>query len=78
MIKASIGKLRINFNPVEMARKSGFALLGFSAEVALLLKELPFYHKDPFDRMLIAQSLADNYPLMTGDPKISRYSCKTI
>ena len=78
MIKTSLGKLQIDFNPVEMARESGFALLGFSAEAALLLRDLPFHHKDPFDRMLIAQSLADNYPLMTGDPKISQYSCKTI
>jgi PIN domain nuclease of toxin-antitoxin system len=78
MIKTSLGKLQIDFNPVEMASESGFALLGFSAEVALLLKNLPFHHKDPFDRMLIAQSLADNYPLMTGDPKISRYGCRTI
>ena len=78
MIKTSIGKLEINFNPVEMAKESGFALLSFSSESALLLKDMPFHHKDPFDRMLIAQSLADNYPIMTQDPKIAQYSCQVF
>ena len=78
MIKTSIGKLEINFNPVDMAKESGFALLDFSSESALLLKDMPFHHKDPFDRMLIAQSLADNYPIMTQDPKIAQYSCQVF
>ena len=76
MIKTSIGKLEINFNPVDMAKESGFALLDFSAKSALLLKDMPFHHKDPFDRMLIAQSLAENYLIMTDDPKIAQYSCQ--
>ena len=76
MIKASLEKLQINFNPVDMAKESGFALLDFSAEAALLLKDMPFHHKDPFDRMLIAQSIADNYPIMSEDPKIALYDCR--
>lgn len=78
MIKASIGKLQIDFNPLELAEKSGFTLLDFSAEAALLLKEMPFHHKDPFDRMLIAQSLTENFPLMTEDPKIAMYDCQVL
>ena len=78
MIKTSIGKLEINFNPVDMAKESGFALLDFSAASALLLKDMPFHHRDPFDRMLIAQCLADNYPIMTDDLKITRYSCQVF
>ncbi len=76
MIKASIGKLQIDFDPVELAIESGFELLDFSATDALLLKELPFHHKDPFDRMLIAQSIANRYPIMTDDKKIKLYTCK--
>ena len=75
MIKASIGKLQIDFDPVALARESGFELLSFSPEAALLLKDLPFHHKDPFDRMLISQSIADNCPIMTYDPKIAMYKC---
>ncbi len=78
MIKASVGKLQVDFNPVEMAQESGFELLGFSAEAALLLKDMPFHHKDPFDRMLVAQALADNYSLMTDDPKIAQYACQLL
>jgi PIN domain nuclease of toxin-antitoxin system len=78
MIKTSIGKLAIDFDPVRMAGESGFALLDFSAEAALLLKDMPFHHRDPFDRMLIAQSMAENYPLMTDDPKIMSYRCRVI
>ena len=78
MIKTSIGKLEINFDPVEMAKKSGFALLDFSSEAALLLKNLPFHHRDPFDRMLIVQSLSSNYPIMTQDPKFAQYGCRVI
>lgn len=78
MIKASVEKLKIDFDPVVMAKKSGFLLLDFSAEAALLLKDMPFYHKDPFDRMLIAQSITDNYPIMTEDPKIALYNCQVL
>lgn len=75
MIKASIGKLDVTFDPVAVAKESGFAILNFKAEAALLLKDLPFHHKDPFDRMLIAQSIADGYPIMTEDRKIKMYNC---
>ncbi len=78
MIKASLKKLRMGFNPLEMATESGFGLLDFKPEAALLLKDMPFYHKDPFDRMLVAQSIADNYPIMTEDPKIALYNCRVI
>ena len=78
MIKASLGKLRINFDPVELAQQSGFELLDFSGNDALPLKDLPFYHRDPFDRMLISQSLTTRYPIMTDDRKIKLYKCRTI
>ena len=78
MIKVSIGKIKIDFNPLDIAKESGFALLDFSSEAALLLKEMPFHHKDPFDRMLIAQSIASNFPIMTDDAKIALYSCRVI
>jgi len=77
-IKASIGKLQINFDPVDMAGQSGFDLLDFSGGDALLLKDMPFHHRDPFDRMLIAQSISRNYSIMTDDAKFSLYGCKLI
>ncbi len=78
MIKSSIGKLQVNFDPVEIAEQSGFELLDFSARDAMPLKGMPFHHKDPFDRMLIAQSIARGIPMMTNDKKFSLYDCKVF
>lgn len=77
-IKSSIGKLRLDFDPVDLAKKSGFDLLPFLAEEALYLKDLHFHHRDPFDRMLIAQSIATAYPIMTDDAQFQSYECKLI
>ena len=78
MIKSSVGKLDINFDPEAMARQSGFELLDFSANDALPLQELPFHHKDPFDRMLIAQGVARDYHIMTQDLQFGMYGCKLL
>ena len=75
MIKASIGKLKVNFDPIEMAEKTGFELLSFTAQDANLLKDMPFHHKDPFDRMLIAQSIANKIHIVSEDSKFRRYDC---
>ena len=48
------------------------------AERARTLKDLPFHHRDPFDRMLVAQSLALDIPLMTDDGKLAPYGCRLI
>ena len=50
-----------------IAEKSGFELLDFSANDALLLKDLPFHHRDPFDRMLIAQARYRELSIATQD-----------
>lgn len=78
MIKHSIGKFKVTFNPIEMAEKIGLEILSFSGEEAMVLKELPFHHKDPFDRMLIAQSMTNKLILMSDDSKFQLYECKTI
>lgn len=78
MIKASVGKLDIDFDPLVIARESGFEMLDFKGEDALLLKELPFYHRDPFDRMLIAQGIQNRIKIMTGDPKFRAYECQLV
>ncbi len=43
-----------------------------------LLRELPDHHKDPFDRLLIAQARAESLVLVTADPAIRRYSVRTM
>ncbi|MHC4874583.1 MAG: type II toxin-antitoxin system VapC family toxin [Planctomycetota bacterium] len=78
MIKSSIGKFKVNFDPVETAIQSGFEMLDFSCSDALPLKDLPFHHKDPFDRMLIAQSISNKCYIMSDDEKFKDYKCKLI
>ena len=78
MIKASLGKLKIDFDPVTYIEKTGFQSMDFSANDAVLLKDLPFHHKDPFDRMLIAQSIAQKTRIMSDDRKFSMYDCELI
>jgi PIN domain nuclease of toxin-antitoxin system len=78
MIKSSVGKLSIEFDPIEMVAESGFELLDFTALDAVLLKTMPDHHRDPFDRMLIAQSMANKARLMTEDIKFKPYDCKLL
>jgi PIN domain nuclease of toxin-antitoxin system len=78
MIKHSTGKIEIKFDPVEMADKMGIEILSFSGEEAMVLRDLPFHHRDPFDRMLIAQCMTNKLALMSDDSKFSKYDCKII
>ena len=78
MIKASLDKLRFDHDVIACAERLGFEPLDFSAQDAALLKDLPFRHRDPFDRMLVAQSLARNIRLMSDDRRLAEYDCSLI
>jgi PIN domain nuclease of toxin-antitoxin system len=76
MIKQSLNKIEINFDPLEMASEMGLEMLSFSGDDAMVLGKLPFHHKDPFDRMLIAQAITNKLLLMSDDSKFQPYDCK--
>ena len=78
MIKHSMGKIDIEFDPLEMARKMGLEILNFSGTEAMVLGKLPFHHKDPFDRMLISQAIINKLALMSDDSQFFKYDCKII
>ena len=44
----------------------------------LAFEDLPLHHRDPFDRMLIAQALEEGLPIVTADPEFSRYPVEVI
>ena len=69
-------KLRTSIK--EVFNISGFEILPVFFEHALAIGKLPLYHKDPFDRILIAQALAENLTLVTSDQKIWKYKVKII
>ena len=78
MIKASIGKLHVDFNPNEQIIEAGFEPLDFSGRDAIRLGTLPFHHRDPFDRMLISQALERRLRLVTQDAAFKRYDCRLV
>jgi len=45
---------------------------------ALYVYNLPPHHRDPFDRMLVAQAQLEGLPILTDDPQISQYQAKVI
>jgi len=78
MIKKSIGKLDVEFDLNEAVDKLGISLLDYDAFSALHLVNLPFHHKDPFDRMLISQAIENNLKIISVDSKFSLYDCSLI
>ena len=73
-IKAMLGKMKIDIH--ELSRKvgeAGFTELPLRFLHSQNLEVLPPHHGDPFDRMLIAQSIADGRRLVTVDAKILKY-----
>jgi PIN domain nuclease of toxin-antitoxin system len=76
-IKASLGRPDFPFDPEEVseaARASAFDELPLSARQSLRLAGLPWHHRDPFDRMLVAQSLEEGLRLLTADRALTAYS----
>lgn len=73
-VKVSIGKLRVPTTAFQEAITSaGFTSLPFAVHHAEILRLLPLHHRDPFDRMLIAQAIADGLTLVTSDATLSAY-----
>lgn len=77
-IKSSIGKLKLDFDPIKAIKDIGFEEISFTASDAVFLKDLPFHHKDPFDRMLITQAISNNTPIMSYDEKFKLYECGLV
>jgi len=77
-IKRSIGKLEIPDNYRSYIDLSGLKELEYSFEDSVVLNSLTFHHKDPFDRMLIAQALSRNMTIMTSDKIFVKYPLRTI
>lgn len=81
-IKASLGKLRLA-SPVGdyLARHlpaNRFQLLNITLDHAARVEALPFHHRDPFDRLLIAQAKQENLTVVSKDPVFLRYGVRRI
>ena len=73
-IKAALGKLDADPEAVRQALDpSGFGELPVTGEHAASVARLPAHHRDPFDRLLVAQSLVENLVLVTADAQLAPY-----
>lgn len=72
-IKEAIGKIRLPANFDEVLAKEEFETIALTADHVTELTRLPLLHRDPFDRILIAQARATRITLLTADNEIASY-----
>jgi PIN domain nuclease of toxin-antitoxin system len=74
-IKARTGKLEVDSAELIAALdSSGFLELYVTAEHAAFVAKLPLHHRDPFDRLLIAQAMTEPLVLLTADASLAQYT----
>lgn len=77
-IKISLGKLETIDNPIEKVPETGFETLSIKLNHIDLVGRLAFHHRDPFDRMLIAQAQAESLAILSADPAFRLYDVEVI
>ena len=81
-IKVSLGKLtlpgRVERFVQEQLEVNGFSLLAVSLEHVGGVADLPFHHRDPFDRVLAAQALAEELSVVSVDKVFAKYGVKRV
>lgn len=81
-IKVRIGKLELpgpvsQFLPARMKRDK-ITEIPITIQHALLVSTLPDHHRDPFDRLLVAQAMSEGFTLLTADDKVLQYKATTV
>lgn len=81
-IKVGLGNLTVTgpLGPYLSKRLSEnvIGVLPVSLRHAVAVAELPNHHRDPFDRLLVAQALAEDLVILTADPLVTKYPVETI
>jgi PIN domain nuclease of toxin-antitoxin system len=72
-LKRSLGKLTAPEDLPDRIAHEGFSWLALGADHAWEVRRLPMHHRDPFDRLLIAQALIERIPIVTADPRFQPY-----
>lgn len=77
-IKAALGKLRVVADWRDELRKNNMAALPITLRHAQTAGALPHHHRDPFDRMLIAQAQIEDLTLITNDGRLESYDVRVL
>ena len=80
-IKISVGKLTLAEPLADVIKQiavENIEILPIAPEHTLQVSILPFHHRDPFDRIIIAQAQFENLPIMTDDSEFNNYKIKIL
>ena len=77
-IKVALGRLEVPDDLEEVVQAAGFLRRHVTFADARQLQRLPAHHRDPFDRMLIAQALVDGVPIASADGRLRAYPVQLI
>ncbi|MDN5763060.1 MAG: type II toxin-antitoxin system VapC family toxin [Microlunatus sp.] len=77
-IKASVGKLDVPDDLQERIADSGVRTLGLSPAHGLAVSDLPAHHRDPFDRLIIAQAMTEHLTVVTADARFRDYGIELL
>ncbi len=77
-IKQRIGKLELPGDFDGLIVRTGFDVLSFAGSHTALLAELPLHHRDPFDRMMIAQAICEGLTVATADDMFALYPIDVV
>jgi PIN domain nuclease of toxin-antitoxin system len=76
-VKRALGKLTAPGDLPDQIEAAGFAWLSIHAEHAWKVRDLPGHHRDPFDRLLVAQALVEGMPVVSADTRFGAYGVET-
>jgi len=77
-IKRSVGKLEIEDRWTRELTRMGFGPLPMTARHAEHVEHLPWHHRDPFDRLLVAQAVVDGLTLVSADSRLAAYGVTVL
>ena len=78
-IKAGLGRIDLPFADIQgTIEQAGFAELSVTIAHTLRVRDLPQHHRDPFDRLLVAQAVDESLTLVSGDRTIRSYPVQTL
>lgn len=77
-IKRSLGKLEIEADWARAISRLDFNQMPVTSEHAAAVERLPWHHRDPFDRLLVAQATLENQAIVSADPDMKKYDVEIV